>query len=64
MRRREFIIVVGGTAVDWPLRALAQTPAQDYRVGLLNPGGLDAGPFEKPSSAASPSMATWPIKIW
>jgi putative tryptophan/tyrosine transport system substrate-binding protein len=48
MRRREFIIVLGGTAVAWPLRALAQTPAQVYRVGLLNPGGLDAGPFEKP----------------
>jgi putative tryptophan/tyrosine transport system substrate-binding protein len=48
MRRREFIIVLSGTAVAWPLRALAQTPAQDYRVGLLNPGGLDAGPFEKP----------------
>jgi putative tryptophan/tyrosine transport system substrate-binding protein len=48
MRRREFIIVLGSTAVAWPLPALVQTPAQDYRVGLLNPGGLDAGPFEKP----------------
>ena len=45
MRRREFITGLGGAAV-WPLRALAQTPAKVYRVGLLNPGGLDAGPFE------------------
>ena len=46
MKRRDFITVLGGTAVAWPLRALAQTPAKVYRVGLLNPGGLDAGPFE------------------
>jgi putative tryptophan/tyrosine transport system substrate-binding protein len=46
MRRREFIAAIGGAAWAWPLRALAQTAAMVDRVGLLNPGGLDAGPFE------------------
>jgi putative tryptophan/tyrosine transport system substrate-binding protein len=46
MKRRDFAALLGGTAAAWPLRALAQTPAKVYRVGLLNPGGLDAGPFE------------------
>ena len=46
MRRRDLITLVGGTLAVWPLCAVAQTPAKVYRVGLLNPGGLDAGPFE------------------
>jgi putative ABC transport system substrate-binding protein len=45
MRRRDFIAALGGAAA-WPVAALAQTPAKVYRVGLLNPVGLDAGPFE------------------
>lgn len=46
MKRRNFIIVLGGAAVAQPLRLLAQTSTAVYRVGLLNPGGLSAGPFE------------------
>jgi putative ABC transport system substrate-binding protein len=46
MKRRNFMTLLGSTAVAWPLRALAETPAKVYRVGLVNPGGLDAGPFE------------------
>ncbi len=46
MKRRDFVTVLGGAAVAWPLRALGQTPTKIYRIGLLNPGGLDAGPFE------------------
>jgi putative ABC transport system substrate-binding protein len=46
MKRRGFMTLLGGTTVAWPLRVLAETPAKVYRVGLLNPGGLDAGPFE------------------
>jgi putative tryptophan/tyrosine transport system substrate-binding protein len=48
MKRRDFITVLGGTAVSWPIRALAQTPVKVYRIGLLNSGGLGAGPFEAP----------------
>jgi putative ABC transport system substrate-binding protein len=46
MRRRDLVSLLGGTAALWPLRALAQSPVGSHRVGLLNPLGLDAGPFE------------------
>jgi putative ABC transport system substrate-binding protein len=38
MRRREFISVLGGLAVVWPLAVFAQSPAKIYRVGLLSVG--------------------------
>lgn len=43
MRRREFITLIGGTAVTWPLAVYAQQTKQMSRIGVLY-AGADTDP--------------------
>ena len=42
MRRREFVALLGSTAITWPLVALAQQPAKVPRIGFLSFGSAAA----------------------
>jgi putative ABC transport system substrate-binding protein len=46
MRRREFITLLGGAAVPWPLAAGAQQPERMRRIGVLLPAAEDDTEFQ------------------
>src|SRR4051794_36183980 len=46
MRRREFITLLSGTAVAWPLAARAQERERMRRIGVLLPAAADDSEFQ------------------
>jgi DNA-binding helix-hairpin-helix protein with protein kinase domain len=46
MRRRDFVNLVVGAAVPWPLAAQAQEPGRTYRIGFLLPTNRRTPPVQ------------------
>src|SRR5262245_49479682 len=63
MRRREFIVLIGGAAVVWPLAARAQQPERMRRIGVLLPAAADDPVFQAWVGAFLQGLALsgWPL---
>ena len=46
MRRREFITLIGGTAVAWPITLRAQQPERVRRIGIILATTADDAEFQ------------------
>jgi putative ABC transport system substrate-binding protein len=57
MKRREFISLIGGATVVWPLAARAQQPERMRRIGILLPAAADDAEFQTRIGAFLQAMA-------
>jgi putative tryptophan/tyrosine transport system substrate-binding protein len=57
MRRRDFITLLGGAAITWPLAARAQQGERIRRIGILLPAAADDAGFQAPFGAFLQALA-------
>ena len=57
MKRRDFMTLIGGAAVAWPLAAFAQQSERMRRIGVLTGAGLDADDFAARRQCHRPLIA-------
>jgi hypothetical protein len=53
MRRRDFIKVIAGSAIAWPLTARAQQATKIHTIGYLSPGPAAFGSMGRVSLICS-----------
>jgi hypothetical protein len=56
MRRREFIVLIGGALATWPVAALAQTIDRVRRIGFLSTSDQD-------DAEAAKRLAAFKLKL-